>query len=746
MCLQNIFCLSNVAGRLRLRVWFVFLLLPIFSTIHAGEVALDKTESPYFSVENGDASVDALPLKSTQVEVRIVGVIADVMVRQHYRNQGEKPLEARYVFPGSTKAAVYGMQVRLGDRLLSAKIKAREEAREVYEAAKTEGKTAALLEQQRDNVFQMQVANIMPADEVVVELRYTELLVPTDGKYQFVFPTVVGPRYNGTVGSSSYKAEKWLASGYTKQGVLPKSDFKHSVNILSPTGVVSASSPSHRITASEKSEREIRIDMDNTTRNANNRDFVLDYSLSGPEIASGLILTRGETENFFLAMVEPPKRMSAEQIVPREYIFVIDVSGSMHGFPIETAKTLMNNLLGNLRPTDVFNVMTFSGGNALLFPQSMPATEANIKEASRDLEQYQGGGSTELLPALRRAMKLPADEHRSRTFLVITDGFVPVEQDAYTLIRNNLDKANLFALGIGSSVNRALIEGMARAGQGEPFVVLNSEEAEKTAKRLKTMVESPVLTHIRARFEELDVYDVLPQSVPDVFAERPVVFFGKWRGDAVGKLVIEGKTATGDYAVQLPVQTSSANEVLQYLWARHKIARLSDDEDLVADETSHQAIKALGLKYKLLTKYTSFVAVDEVVRNLKPDGLVSVDQPLPMPEGVSNLAVGEQSTGSSGYLSSFGIASTPEPEAWAMLMISLASMAYAGHRRRMRAVRKPLLALKKEIRDVIAGEASLPNAVNAASQSMRQVVEGVFDLPKKPEEKNKGAGQCLSSD
>ena len=202
-------------------------------------------QSPYFAVASSDPSVDRLPLKSTSVDVRIAGVIADVTVTQHYRNEGQRPIEARYVFPGSTQSAVYAMTVRLGKRLLTARIEEKQKARIAYDEAKKEGKTSALLEQQRPNVFEMNVANILPGDDVAVELRYTELLTPTDAQYAFVFPTVVGPRYNSPQGAAAQ--EKWVATPTLRAGVAPSTAFDLKLSIDSPVAVKDVSSSSHSI-------------------------------------------------------------------------------------------------------------------------------------------------------------------------------------------------------------------------------------------------------------------------------------------------------------------------------------------------------------------------------------------------------------------------------------------------------------------------------------------------------------------
>ena len=379
-------------------------LLP--ATVCAADAGRERTLSPYFVVERAEAGVDALPLKSTAVEVHIAGVIADVKVRQRYRNEGERPLEARYVFPASTRAAVNALTMKIGDRVVQAEIREKQAARRDYEGAKREGKSASLLEQQRPNVFQMSIANLMPGDDIEVELRYSELIVPDDGVYRFVYPTVVGPRYNGARGRESHQAEPWIAQPTLRAGVPPKATFGMTLTLDAPMPVQSLTSPSHRLTIDGVGSGRVRAALAEAAEHAD-RDVVLDYRLAGREIASGVLVHEGQDENFFVAMVEPPARTPAAAIVPREYVFILDVSGSMHGFPIETAKTLLHGLVGNLRPTDTFNIILFSGGHSLLAPRSLPATRENIEAARRFIASQRGSGSTELLAALRVALALP---------------------------------------------------------------------------------------------------------------------------------------------------------------------------------------------------------------------------------------------------------------------------------------------------------------------------------------------------
>jgi Ca-activated chloride channel family protein len=615
------------------------------------EIEEDKTLSPYFFVMSEDTTLDQLPLKSTSADVVISGVIADVTVRQMYCNEGEKTLEAIYVFPGSTRAAVYHMQMEIGNRILIAQIKEKEEARQMYEEAKDSGLTVTLLEQERPNVFQMNVANILPDDTIVVEMRYTELLLPEEGKYEFVYPTVVGPRY----ASPSEDGEEWVASPYQHEGEEPLYDFHISVRINAGMKIKEVYCASHNMVEFEFEDENTAFTSDQLL---GNKDYIVEYTLSGAQVESALLLYKGDQENFFLAMIQPPKNPQDYQIPPREYVFIMDVSGSMYGYPIDVSKVLLTDLVSSLRPQDKFNMVFFAGGNYVLSPFSLPATQENIAMAVKAIDEKQGGGGTELLPALQTALNLPGTEDFARTFVIATDGYVAVEKKAFDLIRNNLNEANFFTFGIGMSVNRYIIEGMAHVGMGEPFVVTSQEEAPEKADLFRKYIQFPVLTNIEVDYDGFEVYDVEPPAVPDVIAERPVTLFGKWSGSPQGTIHLEGLSGSQMYAADLQVNQYEPDEdniALMYLWARYKIQLLDDYGefisywDTVAFNEHKEQIVELGLKYSLLTQYTSFIAIDSIVRADPGDSLVTVQQPLPLPEGVSDNALpGERFDNASG--------------------------------------------------------------------------------------------------
>jgi Ca-activated chloride channel family protein len=606
--------------------------------------ACDHSLAPRLWIPNADPALDRLPLKSSKADIVIEGAIARVTVTQRYGNAGTRPINARYVFPGSTRAAVHGLTMKIGERVIQAKIHEKEEAAKLFEAAKHQGKHAALLAQKRPNVFMMDVANIMPGDEVDLTLQYSELLVPTAGVYELVYPTVVGPRYGGDPLQAAPDAD-WIANPYAADGAdgsspaEPETEIR--VRLASPLPVRDLQSVQHKVVTHWKTDKEAEIGLDPSETQAGNRDFILRFRLQGDRIASGLMTAHLNGEDYFLLMAQPPQRVASDQVLKREYLFVVDVSGSMHGFPLDTARELMGELLGGLNPQETFNILFFSGGSQALSPTPLPATPDNLQRALAMMRSLDGGGGTELMPALKRALAMPRTPDTARSIVVVTDGYVSVERAAYDLIRTNRNASNLFAFGIGSSVNRYLIEALARAGDGEPFVVTGAGEVARVGTRFRRYVEAPLLSNIQVRGEGVELYDVEPAEIPVMLAERPIVVLGKYRGSHPGAAVeLTGRTAAGEYRTRLPLgdgDSQGSAGLLPILWARQRLVRISDMQG--RDVESHRAeILDLGLRYSLLTRYTSFVAVDKTVVNPKGDA-PAVKQPLPLPQGVSQLAL-----------------------------------------------------------------------------------------------------------
>jgi len=651
-----------------------FLFIVSHSLIALGyrdEVPDDKTLSPYFFVKGIGSELDQLPLKSTSADVNISGMIADVTVTQVYKNEELSPLEAVYVFPASTRAAVYGMTMTVGERVIEAKIRKKNVAKKEYEKAKSEGKSASLLAQQRPNVFQMNVANILPGDEIKVDLRYTELLIPEDGIYRFVYPTVVGPRYSNQPEATAAASEKWIQNPYLKEGETSPFPFNIKVNLSAGIPIQEMVSNTHQIKVQYDSSDLASAELSPMEKDGGNRDFILKYRLEGGKIETGLLLFEGEKENFFLMMAQPPQKITNQIIPKREYIFVVDVSGSMTGFPLDVSKQLLRDLIGNLRPVDTFNVILFAGDSNVMSKTSIQASHDNINRALTFIDNRSAGGGTELLPAMNTALNLSRVEGTSRSIVVVSDGYIQAEEDVFDLIQKQIGNTNIFAFGIGTGVNRFLIEGMARVGLGEPLIITDPGEALTKANKFREYIQSPVLTDIELDFGKFEVYDVEPSGIPDLFAERPVIVFGKWKGDPKGEIILKGISGDLPFETKLDVsqvKTSSVNSALPYLWARHRISLLSDYNKLRVTDERIEDVTRLGLKYNLLTKYTSFVAIDQVVRNVSNSPTL-VKQPLPLPKNVSNYAVGNSVPGS------------PEPEEWLLIIIALIAVTWVYRRK-----------------------------------------------------------------
>lgn len=644
--------------------------------------ATERSLAPYFRVAgSGESALDALPLRETVTRVAIAGVIAAVEVRQVYVNRGAGVIEAVYVFPASTRAAVHGMEMRVGDRVIRARMREKKKARAVFERAKAAHRTASLLEQQRPNVFQMSVANIHPGDEVSVTLRYSETIPLVDGVYEFVYPAVVGPRFPGHAAGKP-AAEQWVANPHLGEGEASPAGFRLDLELATGMPIRSLTCPSHQVPVAftGKSGARLRV----AGNDAANRDVIVRYQLADEQIVSGLLLHEGRGENFFLLNVEPPEHVLPEHIPPRDYVFVVDVSGSMNGFPLDLARALFRDLIGSLRPVDSFNILLFASGSESMSRQPLPATGDNVRAGIAFLENRCSGGGTRLVHALDSAIGLPGGGDRSRSVIVITDGFITMEADAFRVVRDKLGQANLFAFGIGSSVNRHLIEGLAAVGGGEPFVVTRPSEAPGVAQRLRDHVSSPVLTNIRVEAEGVRLDTMEPAAARDVFAARPLTITGRYHGDHRGRIIVSGLTGGGrefrrEFALSDAAANGTGNPALRSLWARERVRTLADYADLALGENEiAREITNLGMTYELLTPYTSFVAIDERIRRVANDA-GTVRQPLPLPDGVPASAVGGGSQVAKAIVSN---GSVPEPGPIALLLATCGFLLCIRSRRR----------------------------------------------------------------
>lgn len=576
----------------------------------------ERSGAPYLEAWSDGKRLESLPLASTDVEVLIGGVIADVRVTQVYENRGDRPVEAVYVFPASSRASVHAVTMTIGDRVVRAQLRERGQARREYDAARAEGRSATLLEQQDVGAFRMNVANVLPGDRIEVSLQYVELLVPTAGEYEFFFPTTAPQVAYARPGDPDLVMPDSAAPGVVEHAMSLR------VHVLSGLPITRIESPSHPIQAFRPREGEAIVTIDPSDARAMARDFVLRYAMLGDDIGTGVLAYRDGGENYFLLTAQPPARVAPSAIPPREYIFVIDVSGSMAGRPLDVSKALVEDLFSTLKPSDRFNVVLFAGDSRVMAQQSLPATPATLRKALDVLDGEGGGGGTELEAALETAQAVPPTPGMARTLVIVTDGAIAAGGDVAARIADQVDQANVFVFGIGNYLDHAVIERLARAGQGEPFKVMRLEDAEAEARRLRAYIDRPVLTQARLGWDGADLYELEPARLPDLFAQRPIVVVGKYRGELAGTATIRGYS--GDRPVTLSVDLSQAYvdpslSALPKLWARRRIDRLMDNSGCTSlscaeDHPARREILETSLHHGLLTPFTSFIAVTGEVR------------------------------------------------------------------------------------------------------------------------------------
>ncbi|HEY8747569.1 MAG TPA: VIT domain-containing protein, partial [Tepidisphaeraceae bacterium] len=595
-------------------------------------------------LEGGAQKLIPVPLKHTDVKASVMGYIASVDVQQQYQNPYNEKIEAIYVFPLPQNAAVNEFVMTVGERKIRGIIREREEAQKIYQEAKSQGYVASLLTQERPNVFTQAVANIEPGRQIDIDIRYFNTLDYRDGAYEFVFPMVVGPRFNppgyyggigavarGGQGSSRQQTEvKYLApnerSGH---------DIALTVDVDPGVEVEHIDSRNHHVSAQRVSGTKTRITLDPADK-IPNRDFVLRYEVAGKQVKPAIMAQRSGNGGYFSLMLFPPGQLTELPRQPLEFVFTIDVSGSQDGLPLEQEKAATRYALTHMGPQDTFQVIRFGNTARKLFELPQPADPAHVRQALRYVDGLDAHEGTMLIDGVHASLLFPHDPSRTRYVAFLTDGFIGNDTEAIAEVGKCLGPARLFSFGVGQSTNRYLLDGLARMGRGAVAYVGLHDSADKIMGQYFDRISHPALSDISIDWEQARVHDVFPRQVPDLYVGRPVVISGRFEGEVPKSMRIRGTVGGREVVMNVPVVVSETvvnEKALPAVWARMKIADLADQAGLEGGIDLPGQVRQIAMEYNLMSAYTAFVAVDSMTKTLGDHG-VSVAVPVPVPEGV----------------------------------------------------------------------------------------------------------------
>ena len=646
--------MQNIKSEIRAWLWVLALVLVLQALpepLSAEELAPNQAQagSLLWKMAGGYSTATTI---NTDVDMKISGLVARVSIRQEFRNEGSEWVEGIYVFPLPDRAAVDQMRLHIGDRFIEGEIREKEQARKEYEEAKRSGKKTSLVQQQRANLFTTSVANVAPGELVVVEIEYLEDLRYEDGRFSIRVPMTLTPRYIAGQALPDRQGSGWA----------PDTDRVTDASLITPPQVTA--SKNHRIALTAEINAGMPLEIIasryhpvNVTENGGRYIVSLDgavtvmdhdFELVWQPVPSAEPRAMAFTESidgkpFHLLMVMPPDFDEAPPVtVPRETIFIIDTSGSMHGVSISQAKRAVQLAIQALKPGDLFNVIEFNSHTTALFPHSMQASSINVGNALSFVKQLQADGGTEMRPALNLAMEAPPQETHLRQIVFITDGSVGYEDEMFSMIEQKLGAARLFTVGIGSAPNSLFMRKAAEAGRGSFTFISALHEVREKMDALFKKLEHPQVTDIEVRWPSGVLVDTYPSTVPDLYLGEPITVkaraSGAFRpGDTVR---VSGNAVSGGWVTELVLGEMAGSEGVAALWARARIGELMDIERRGGNSEEVRAdILETALTHHLVSKYTSLIAVDKTPVRPAGDPLSSEQVPNLMPYGQSTNAI-----------------------------------------------------------------------------------------------------------
>ena len=578
----------------------------------------------------GDEVVEAVRL-GTDIDMTVSGLTVRTRVTQAFRNDTDHWVEAVYVYPLPDGGGVDTLKMVVGNKVVVGEIKKKAEAQAIYDAAKAQGKKAALVEQGRPNMFTNSVANVAPGETVLVQIEYQAPVTVSAGDYSLRVPLVVAPRYTSPGAAPAPDAKAPIVDPRVHGAINP---VTITVHLRAGFPLAEVASATHGLDVrDERGGKKITLAKGKV---AADRDFVLTWRaapLAAPAV--GLFHEKVAGDHYVLAQLTPPIAAPTAPPAPRDMVFVIDNSGSMGGESIRQAKASLAYGLAHLRNGDRFNVVRFDDSLTVLFPGVVAADAAHIAKAQKFVASLDADGGTEMIPAMAAALK---DEHagesgRVRQVVFLTDGEIGDEQGLFDTISAGRGRSRVFMVGIGSAPNTYLMSRAAELGRGSFTHIGSTDGVEEAMRRLFDKLESPVATNLTAVFEGTDA-DLAPSVLPDLYRGEPITVAAKV-GAMKGTLRIGGVIDGKPWETRISLKDAEDGKGVSKLWARRKVtdAEVARSLAQISEEEADARVLKLGLDHQLVTSQTSLVAVDKTPSRPAGTPLSRADLPLNLPAG-----------------------------------------------------------------------------------------------------------------
>ncbi len=592
----------------------------------------------------------AAPLLKQNVNIAISGMVANALVKQRFQNNSSEWIEAVYAFPLPDEGAVKNLRMVIGERVIKGEIKEKQEARRIYQKAKSEGKKTSLLAQKRPNIFTMAVANIPPQATIEVEIEYLDVVRYENNVFSLRFPMVIGPRYilgNSVVKEGrqaiSFDGGGWASdtdqvadgsqitppvTGSGEQMINPV-DLQLSLSPGFPiTGLTSLY---HGVAVEMKEEDSYQMRFDGKV--FADRDFVVEYQAANEkEIAAALFSEPGAKGDHLLLMVMPTAE-KIENLLPREVVFVLYISASMAGGSIIQAKSALQFAISRLNDRDRFNIIVFNSRARHLFPYTLPATAANKIMAEKRISSIGADGGTEIAPALKLALDGGRDHGRIRQVVFLTDGSVGNEKSLFSMIAERLGDSRLFTVGIGSAPNSYFMTRAAAMGRGTFSYIGKIGEVNTIMTKLFEKLENPVLSGMTLEGNDGVKMEMYPDPLPDLYQGEPVIALIR-SDQPLQSIHLSGHRMGKLWGVDINTNSDKNHPGVATLWARKKIRALMDSLNVGVVETEvRKQVTDTALEHHLVSRYTSLVAVEQQISRPQEELLASHQLKTNLPQG-----------------------------------------------------------------------------------------------------------------